>query len=208
MRFVAESGIGTVNAALTVALIANKYPIDSILLLGVAGAIQDILKIGDVVLSSKILQHDCFFSGGKKKEYMAPGELFVSLRPEKRVKPEFIVNKTFLSWIESLIDNNVSSKIYKGTILSGNEFVGNSQRKKYLAQVNSEALAVEMEAAGVAQVAKRLKIPFVVIKTIADRLHPDGSVSSDYNKFSTAAARTAAEVISQIIHNSINNARS
>ena len=43
---ITQSGVGTVNAALATALIAEQYPLDAILLLGVAGALQDFLKIG------------------------------------------------------------------------------------------------------------------------------------------------------------------
>ena len=199
---IAKAGVGTVNAALTTAFIAEKQSIDGILLLGVAGALQDFLQIGDIVLSNKILQHDCFFSGEKKREYMAPGELFVSLNLKKRKAPEFIIDKTFLNWLEPLILSKVSSKVYKGTIMSGNEFVGNIRRKINLSKEDAKALAVEMEAAGVAQVATKLGIPFAVVKTIADRLYPDGAVRNDYNKFKSSAAKTAAELINLIIHSS------
>ncbi len=56
-----------------------------------------------------------------------------------------------------------------------------------------------MESAAVALVAKKIGLPFAVIKTIADRLNPDGSISSDYNRFLKHAAGTASQVISLII---------
>ena len=63
-----------------------------------------------------------------------------------------------------------------------------------------DALAVEMEAAGVALVAEQLKIPFVALKTIADRLNPDNSIFNDFNQFLASASQNAGQVI-QIVWN-------
>ncbi len=196
---VAQSGVGTVNAALTTAFIVEQYPIDAILLLGVAGALQDFLQIGDIVLASKILQHDSIWSGKEQRILMAPGELFVSLNQKDREKPEFMIDTRFFTSLKSLLESELQSKLNTGSILSGNEFVGDSQRKADLAKIDPNALAVEMEAAGVAQVAKKLRIPFAVIKTIADRLNPAGSINSEYNNFTRLAAKNAARVVDLLI---------
>ena len=55
--------------------------------------------------------------------------------------------------------------VHVGTILSGNEFVGTVERKREIAELHDESLLVDMEAAGVAQMAKKLGIPFLVAKT-------------------------------------------
>ena len=196
---ITQSGVGTVNAALATALIAEQYPLDAILLLGVAGALQDFLKIGDIVLASKVLQHDSIWSGKEQRVLMAPGKLFVSLNQKDREKPEFMIDTRFFTLLKSLLESNPRLKFHTGSILSGNEFVGDFQRKVDITKIDPHALAVEMESAGVAQVAKKLGIPFAVIKTIADRLNPAGSISGEYNNFIQLAAENSMKVVDLLI---------
>lgn len=77
-------------------------------------------------------------------------------------------------------------------MLSGNEFIGSSKRKRFLAKKVPNLIAVEMEAAGLGQVAEKLKLPFVVAKMIAHRLSPDGEVITDYKRFIAHAALNSA----------------
>lgn len=93
----------------------------------------------------------------------------------------------------------IDTKIHHGTILSGSEFVGTAQRKNEISRIDERAYAVEMEAAGVGQIASKLKTPLMVVKTVADRLNPDNSISSDYLKFSKSAADTASTIVDLII---------
>ncbi|MGK5081712.1 hypothetical protein WDW37_00280, partial [Bdellovibrionota bacterium FG-1] len=88
-----------------------------------------------------------------------------------------------------------SGKVRIGTVLSGNEFVGTVERKRALAALHEQALLVDMEAAGVAQVASRLKLPFVVAKTVADCLNPDGSIENDFRTCLEAASVHAAKCL-------------
>jgi nucleoside phosphorylase len=86
-------------------------------------------------------------------------------------------------------------KFVEGALLSGSEFVGSGARKTELALLHPGALAVEMEAAGIAVVTKKAKLPFCVVKTIADRLNPDHSVFHDFNLFVKSASENAANVV-------------
>ena len=54
----AETGLGKVNAAATATLLCDRYACDRILLSGVAGALDPSLAIGDVVVGTRIIQHD------------------------------------------------------------------------------------------------------------------------------------------------------
>ena len=194
-----NSGIGQVNAGLATALAAEACSADAILLLGVAGALSEELEIGQTILASSIVQHDSYFSGEEGDELMAPGFPFVSVPPERRKAPIFETDLSFQNWLES-----AHLGLRKGVLLSGSEFVGNFDRKKTISSKVKGSLAVEMEAAAVALVANKLQIPFAVVKTIADRLNPDGTISSDYNQFLKSAADSAAQVISLIVESARN----
>ncbi|MGZ3768634.1 MAG: 5'-methylthioadenosine/S-adenosylhomocysteine nucleosidase [Bdellovibrio sp.] len=196
--YLTQSGVGLVNAALTTSYAIDTVKPDAILLLGVAGAVRKELEIGDVVVADKIIQHDAKYSGENGDELMAPGELHLSVAPEKRVSPPIVTDFGYTNWLASRLQN-VDSRVHRGTVLSGSEFVGTAVRKNEISKIDEHAFAVEMEAAGVGQVASKLKIPLAVVKTVADRLNADDSISSDYVRFSKSAADTAAIVIDLII---------
>ncbi|MGZ3771081.1 MAG: 5'-methylthioadenosine/S-adenosylhomocysteine nucleosidase [Bdellovibrio sp.] len=196
--YLTQSGIGLVNAALTTSYAIDAVKPDAILLLGVAGAVIKELEIGDVIVADKIIQHDSKYSGENGDELMAPGELHLSLAPADRVLPPIKTDMDYATWLTKRL-HGVDSRVHRGTILSGSEFVGTAARKKEISKIDERAFAVEMEAAGVGQIAAKLKIPLMVVKTVADRLNPDGSISSDYIRFSKSAADTAATVLDLMI---------
>jgi adenosylhomocysteine nucleosidase len=189
---IARSGMGTVNAALTVALIAERWRVDAVLLLGVGGALTEDLAIGDVVISRQVMQHDYFSSLDFGHPRMLPGQVIFNFEEARAHRALIDADPDLVAWVE----RNMSEQGARtGTLLSGNEFVGTLERKKAIAALHGEALMVDMEAAGVAQVCQKLALPFVVIKTVADRLHADGSIESDFRASLTASAKNASLVL-------------
>jgi 5''-methylthioadenosine/S-adenosylhomocysteine nucleosidase len=55
---VAYSKIGKVFAALTATILIEKFDCEKLLFSGVAGAISDDLKIGDLIIADGLCQHD------------------------------------------------------------------------------------------------------------------------------------------------------
>ena len=53
-----KCGIGKVNAARTTQLLIDKYNPDYIIDVGVAGALNPMLEIGDIVIGETLVQHD------------------------------------------------------------------------------------------------------------------------------------------------------
>ena len=53
-----KSGIGKVNAAICAQVLIDRFGVDCIINIGVAGAIYDQLKVGDIVISTDAVQHD------------------------------------------------------------------------------------------------------------------------------------------------------
>lgn len=195
--YVAKSGVGLVNAAITVLLAADRYPLDAIFLMGVAGALVPQLNIGDLVIPTHVLQHDSYFTGGTDEGFMAPGKLYGSLAPEDRELPEIPVSPALLNFVEKACQRS-RIPFHSGLLLSGSEFVGSPERKLALAEKINEAVAIEMEAAGVVQIALKLGLPFVIVKGIADRLTPEGEVIQDYKRFLSSAASNTTKVLQAI----------
>jgi adenosylhomocysteine nucleosidase len=74
-----------------------------------------------------------------------------------------------------------------GTIVTQNRIANDSEEKAHLSGLG--ALAVDMEAAGVAARSKRAGLPFYCIKVVSDRL--DESFDVDLNAMRTAEGRIA-----------------
>lgn len=191
---VARSGIGLVNAAILLTQIAEQRPIDAVLLMGVGGALDPKLRAGDIVISNQIVQHDSTFSSDGRDLFIAPGELTLSAPPDQQVDPVMRCDSVLIDWaFETLKKEN--GGVFRGTILSGSEFVANVGRKQELHALLPDALLVDMEAAAVAQICRRLSLPFVAIKTVADRAVPDTSISQDYKRFLQAASEHGSAIL-------------
>lgn len=194
-----KTGVGAVNAALSLGLLIDRYPVDAVILIGVGGALSPILNIGDVVVANSVIQHDFVHTAEEGQTLMSPGELFLSRTIEEQFSNPIMATNSALSQLIIPGDHDASYNVHRGTIVSGGEFVASSARKTYLHNLHGGALLVDMEAAGVAQVCRKLGIPFAVAKTVADRLTPDGTISSDYLQFLNSAANRAGLILERIL---------
>ena len=53
-----QSGVGKVMSAMSVAVLADHFEVEALINTGSAGAVAPGLKIGDVVVASKLVYHD------------------------------------------------------------------------------------------------------------------------------------------------------
>ena len=53
-----QSGVGKVMSAMSVAVLADHFEVDALINTGSAGAVAPELKIGDVVVASRLVYHD------------------------------------------------------------------------------------------------------------------------------------------------------
>lgn len=83
-----ETGIGKVNAALTATVLAQHYGCRALVFGGVAGGIDAALGIGDVVVATKLVQHDYGALVGGRIE---------AISPECRRCPESIARRA-ITW--------------------------------------------------------------------------------------------------------------
>lgn len=197
---IAKTGIGLVNAALSLMQIHEEENLDAILILGVGGALCPTLKEGDLVLATEVIQHDSLLSHENGNRLIATGAKTLSASDKDQVDPIIKCAKEFLSWLEkSFAKIDHSYTIHKGPILSGSEFVANSKRKKYLHENFEKALLVEMEAGAIAQIARRFEIPFVALKTVSDTAKPKTNVSNDYLDFLKSLEQNHANLLKIIL---------
>lgn len=195
--YVAQSGMGNVNAAVSLALILTQIPMDQTILIGVGGALEPSLNIGDMVLSDRVVQHDYFSSLDEGNFHMYPGALITEAAQAKSHDP-IIHSCPGIIPFKNLQHDTFS--VYHGLIASGSEFVGTSQRKQSIHQQHG-ALLVDMEASAIAAVSNQFDCPFIIAKTVSDKLNSDGSIATDFSNFLSNAARNAAIVGLSLLYN-------
>jgi adenosylhomocysteine nucleosidase len=174
---VVVSGWGKVAAAATVSTLIHKFNITELIFTGVAGAIDPHLRIGDIVIGSRLVQHDMdarpFIPQYEipllKKTFFdcAPVQLAVAADAVK----DLFNNNSLHSLIgtEALQQFNMAApSMYMGDIASGDQFFSDDIKKQQLLQNLPGVLCVEMEGAAVAQVCYENELPFTVIRTISD----------------------------------------
>ena len=176
-----QSGIGKVNSAVTATLLIEKFNVSGIVFTGVAGGVNSDLNIGDIVVSTDLVQHDFDLTSFGRKMGEIPNVKTLSIFADKNL-------------IE--IANNSISEIglnfVNGRIISGDQFINSKEKIKELRDVFN-ADAVEMEGASVAQVCYLFNTPFVVIRSISDKADDNSHV--DFNEFVKIAADNSAKIV-------------
>lgn len=178
-----KSGIGKVNAARVTQFLIDKYDVNSVINIGSAGAANNELNIGDIVIGEKVVQHDFDLTAfGHPKGYIS--NVGLEIQSDKQMVEKMN------SIIESL--NNQDEKVIFGTIASGDIFCTDiSMKDKIRKKFNADA--IEMEGAAIAQVCKLCGVPFIVIRGISDS--PNGNNNITFEKYLDKASKKCANIL-------------
>lgn len=164
---------GKVAASTTVSALITEFGITELLFTGVAGAIAPNVKIGDVVVSKNVMQHD-MDSRPLLPQYVIPlhDRVFFNAPTEysekcAHVVSDFLQEEQFDAQLFEKF-NIHQPKLWMGDIASGDQFFSSNEQKKQLAEAFPSVLCVEMEGAAVAQICTEYNIPWCIIRTISD----------------------------------------
>lgn len=181
-----ESGIGKTNAARTTQILIDYYKPEAIFNIGVAGGIAKNLKVGDVIISTSLVQHDFDITAFNHPKGYIPN-----------IGNNIPIDNKLLNTTKTILDtNNISYK--EGLIASGDIFcTKESMATKINTQFN--ALCVEMEGASIAQTAYLSKTPCLVIRSISDC--PDNNNKVTYEEFLENSSKKVAQIMYTILTN-------
>ena len=181
-----ESGIGKTNAARTTQILIDYYKPEAIFNIGVAGGIAKNLKVGDVIISTSLVQHDFDITAFDHPKGYIPN-----------IGNTIPIDNNLLNTTKTILDtNNISYK--EGLIASGDIFcTKESMATKINTQFN--ALCVEMEGASIAQTAYLSKTPCLVIRSISDC--PDNNNKVTYEEFLGTSSKKVAQIMYTILIN-------
>lgn len=182
------SRVGKVSAAITTMLLLEHFGASHIIFTGVAGAVDPRLRIGDVVVGEGAIQHD-----------MDASPLFPRFEIPLLGKTEFEtpLHAEALSAATTYLAGSFSAdvplerraifgitqpQVYRGLIVSGDQFLADPARTAALRAVLPRALCTEMEGAAVAQVCHEMgNVPHAIIRVISDQA--DHSAAVDFLRF-------------------------
>ncbi len=153
---VSKCGMGKVFAAVCAEAMILNFDVDEIIHIGIAGALDDTLKIRDIAIAESVVQHDI--------DTVALGEPVGYIFDLKMVNipcSKKIIDKLALS------AKNLGINYKIGVIASGDQFIASEEKKKYIVD-NFSAIACEMEGASTGQVCYINGVDFGVVRAFSD----------------------------------------
>jgi len=181
---IAYSKIGKVFSTLTATTMIEHFGAGKLLFSGVAGAINPKLKVGDLIVATKLSQHDLDITAfGHPYGFVPEGAVFVEADIE-------------MIELSKEVASEMGKSVVEGVIATGDQFVANEEKKNWIGkEFNADAL--EMEGASVAVVCNALDVPFFILRAISDAADMDASFSFD--EFLETSAVESAEFVMKMV---------
>ncbi len=184
---IVRCGIGKVNAAICVQILADLFQVTHIINTGVAGSLNPALDIGDILISKDVIHHDVDVTIFGYALGEVP-QIGVHAFPAD----ETMMNCAMETGSKVLADCNIIT----GRVVSGDQFISSKEVKERLIN-NFQGDCAEMEGASIAQAAYLNQLPFLIIRAISDKA--DDSAEMDYPTFEREAAKHCAELTKEFV---------
>ena len=200
---VGRSAAGKVNAAIVATVLIGHFNPSALFFSGTAGAIEQSLRPGDVVIGTAVVQHDVglLAPGGIQRRGVrnaVTGEMDPLIVPAPEtllVAARRAVERLTLTPIDSA-DGKRMPRIVEGVIVTGDVFMSDAARSDEI-RSSLGASAVEMEGAAMVQACRQFSVPCLVVRSITDRA--DGQAMTNYKQFIAVASENAASLVAAII---------
>lgn len=188
---ITQSGIGKVNAAISTTLLINKFKPDIIINTGSAGALDESLNVGDVLISDDVKYHDA--------DATAFGYEYGQI-PQMPVA--FQSSKPLIEKISQVVQQQQQQQLTAkvGLIVSGDSFIGSVEQRQKIKKAFPNAMAVEMEATAIAQTCYQFNVPFVVVRAVSDLANGEAEMSFEafLEKAAVSSSQTVEALVSQL----------
>ena len=177
---IAKSNEGKVNSAVATQILISNFNVEYIINVGVAGALDENLKIYDVVISKDTVEFD--------QDVTALGyERGYTFGVDRVYVPANINIARKLNQVCKKI--NINSSI--GTIISSDKFIIDSNENEELRK-SFNALCIDMESASINHVTYLNNIDFVALRVISD-----SGNHVEYSKFASVAVENISKILKE-----------
>lgn len=185
---IAVCGVGKVFAAMCAQTMILHYAPDMIINTGVAGALANELRVGDVAVAENVVQHDMDTSPIGDPVGLISGINIVQIPADEKI---------FTALKKTALDLGMTC--LGGTIASGDQFIADKEKKGYIKETFS-AIACEMEGAAIGQVCFVNGTPFGILRSISD--NGDESAGMSYDKFIGVAVDNSVKILTEFLKRS------
>ena len=200
---VGRCGAGKVNAAIVATLLISQFEPAAVFFSGTAGAIDQTLLPGDVVIGTAVAQHDTgtMTAAGIERRGLRNG-VTGERDPIVLPAPEALLTAARAAAVGLTLPPATAAaggripRIIEGVIVTGDVFVSAAAQRDEL-RASLGAAAVEMEGAAVVHACRQFAVPCLVIRSITDRA--DGQAMDNYERFRPAASENAAALVAATI---------
>ena len=185
---IAKCGMGKVNSGICAQILIDTFNVSHVINTGVAGALNDDLNIGDIVVAHDAVQHDFDVTrlGFKAGEIPYTG------------KYAFECDKTLIEKALKAVHAVVPDvTVIEGRACAGDQFISKKERFDEIIST-FKADSVEMESGAIGQVCYLNHVPFVVIRAISDK---PGTPVEDYKRVETEISERCALITEYMIKN-------
>lgn len=185
---VAFSKWGKVAATITATVLLTEFHVTDLFFIGTAGALADGLKVGDIVVSKRLVQHD-LDARPIIKQYELPllNKVYVDSDEALSELAGRAVRNLLAQGVEKMVGKKAVEEfglqptLYFGDVASGDQFINSVEKRNEIILGLPGVLCVEMEGAAVSQACMEFGVPFTVIRTISDTA--DHNARIDFGKF-------------------------
>ncbi|WP_407637891.1 5'-methylthioadenosine/adenosylhomocysteine nucleosidase [Desulfotalea psychrophila] len=179
-------GIGKVNAAIGTTLMIDKLKPKCLINTGVAGGFINEMNVGDIVISSSVRHHDADATAFGYELGQIPD-----------MPSEFQADRRL---VEMATKVNLKSKarIFEGPVFSGDSFIHTTEQVENILKNFPQIMAVEMEGASIAQTSHLFNIPFVLIRSISDKVRETKSADT-YTQSMEESAKNSVQVVFEMV---------
>ena len=148
---VIQTGVGLANAQVTCQTVFDKKPWTVLIASGFAGALVP-SRIGDLVIPDQVVCHNSNFTGSF---------------PDSSISCSAFYRRRALD-----VGQSSGNTVLSGRLVTVRTIVG-SARDKQAIRRDFEASSVDMESAAIGVTAARRGIPFLVVRSVSDRVEED-----------------------------------
>jgi adenosylhomocysteine nucleosidase len=202
----AEAGIGKVNTAAVATLLAVHCHARILVFSGVAGGLDPALRIGDLVIATRAIQHDCgVIEDERLQPYQAGHVPFFNPTGELGYAVDAALLARVRERLEGLVLAPLSvlaggqgrrPQLVYGTILAGDQYI-HCEATRVRLQRDFAAQAVAMEGGALAQVAERIGVPWLEIRALSDLAGKDSRF--DFAAFVHEVAASSARILRRLL---------
>lgn len=155
-----QCGIGKVNAAVgTMRLVEQHHP-DAIISTGLAGGIDPLMHVMDVLAATQAVYHDVDCGGISDGSVCPIGQ--VQGLPARYDADQHLIDTALK------VPRADGERLVTGLICTGDQFITDRERQNTIKRHFPDGLACDMESAAIAQTCYLMEVPFMSLRVISD----------------------------------------